>query len=209
MTISQTMDVPVLMNEMLTLSFNTKDVIKERIESDMKISVPTFTVLPESHPALKEVLKPFDFSNPPINPNAFASALVETCKLYKGLGLSANQCGFKHRVFVIGSGDEYVAFFNPEIVTTKGSVKFTEGCLSFPNLYVNIERPEAVEVKWQDFNGEPHKAIFNGLSARCFLHELDHLNGITFDTKLKPLALKMAKDRRIKLNKQLKKKTKK
>jgi len=171
------------------------------------IKVPTMTVTPkvstfklvsENDPILKEVIPEFDFDNPPVDPNAFASSLVETCIKHEGFGLSANQCGFRHRVFVVGAGEEYVAFYNPKIVSSSGSTKLPEGCLSFKNLYLEVERPESIEVEYQDFTGTHKTAKFSGLTARCFQHELDHLNGVCYTKHVGPVALKMANKRRIK-----------
>ncbi len=171
------------------------------------LKVPSMTVTPkvikfklvsENDPILKEVIPEFDFDNPPVDPNAFASSLVETCIERDGFGLSANQCGFKHRVFVVGSGDEYVAFYNPKIVSSSGSVRLTEGCLSFKNLYLDIERAETIEVEYQDFTGAHKTGKFTGLTARCFQHELDHLNGVCYTKHVGPVALKMAIKKRIK-----------
>jgi len=67
-----------------------------------KDSVKTFKIVSPDSAILHTKLKEFDFNNPPVNPNEFASSLVETCKENNGLGLSANQCGFPYRVFVIG-----------------------------------------------------------------------------------------------------------
>jgi peptide deformylase len=171
------------------------------------IKVPTMTVTPkvstfklvsENDPILKEVIPEFNFDNPPVDPNAFASSLVETCIKHEGFGLSANQCGFRHRVFVVGAGEEYVAFYNPKIVSSSGSTKLPEGCLSFKNLYLEVERPETIEVEYQDFTGTHKTAKFSGLTARCFQHELDHLNGVCYTKHVGPVALKMANKRRIK-----------
>jgi peptide deformylase len=115
--------------------------------------------------------------------------LVETCKKYNGIGLSANQCGFEYRVFVMGSGEEYVAYFNPKIISSKGETHMEEGCLSFPFLNLRITRPAEVEVEYQDFTGVKRNKTFTGITARCFLHELDHMNGIVYTSRVKPLAL--------------------
>ena len=100
--------------------FNTEDTLKQRSYSQMH-SVPTFDLVPETHPILKQVMPEFDFANPPVNPAEFASSLVETCKKYNGYGLSANQCGFPYRVFVMGTDDNYVAFFNPKVKTNENN----------------------------------------------------------------------------------------
>jgi peptide deformylase len=148
-----------------------------------------FKLVSGNDPILRETMPEFDFSNPSVNPNQFASSLVETCKANHGVGLSANQCGFRYRVFVMGANDEYVAFFNPKVLEEKDEVHMMEGCLSFPLLNLRVTRPKEIVVEYQDFNGKPHVARFNGISARCFLHELDHMNGIVYTDRAKPLAL--------------------
>ena len=86
------------MSEVIT--FNTEEAAKV---TATPVEVKTFKLVSEDDPILREVLPEFDFANPSINPNEFASTLVETCKKHDGYGLSANQCGFKHRVFVVGA----------------------------------------------------------------------------------------------------------
>ena len=179
-------------NEVLTFNTAEDKVYQEQIK--------IYNLVPENDPILLEALPEFDFDNPEINPTELASALVETCKMHKGLGLSANQCGLRYRVFVMGYGDEYVAFFNPKILHQSDEVvHMQEGCLSFPQLFLNITRPSTVSVEYQDYNGNDKKAVFTGMTARCFLHEYDHLSGITFTTRAKPLALKSGNDKRKKL----------
>jgi peptide deformylase len=182
------------------------DVIKINTEDSLKNnSVPiqeskVFRLVSENHPILKQVLPEFNFDDPPVNPNEFASTLVETCKMHRGIGLSANQCGFDYRVFVVGAGDNFVAFFNPELINvSKEEVHMVEGCLSFPFLALRITRPAEIGVRYQDFNGEWKGTTLSGISARAFLHELDHLNGILYTEKVKPLALKSGINKRNKL----------
>lgn len=172
------------MNENIIINTEQETTTLEKIE--------TFPLVTELHPALHETLPVFDFANPPVDPMKFASSLVETCKKFKGLGLSANQCGFRHRVFVMGAGEEYVAFFNAKLVSiddSAGEVHMEEGCLSFPFLNLRITRSKKINVEYQDFTGQVKTATFDGITARCFLHELDHMNGILYIDKAKPLAL--------------------
>lgn len=168
--------------------------------SATQVKPKTFRIVPEGEAPIHYAIPEFDFSNPPVNPNEFASSLVETCIKNKGLGLSANQCGFKYRVFVAGAGDEYVAYFNPRIVSMSRHENIgVEGCLSFPNLFLNVLRPQWVEVEYQDFNGVKHTTHFYDMTARILTHEIDHMNGITFIERTKPLALKSGVDKRNKL----------
>jgi peptide deformylase len=162
--------------------------------------VEIFSLVPEIHPALKSSLPEFDFKNPPVDPNTFASSLVETCKKHNGLGLSANQCGYNYRVFVMGTGDEYVAFFNPKIISvSEEKRRMEEGCLSYMDLFLNIERPSVIEAEYQDYMGNTKTTKFAGITARCFQHELDHMNGIVYTMHVKPLAMQMAMKKRSKL----------
>ena len=186
------------------ITFDTSEALKPVVTGSSSF-VKTYDLVPEDDSILTEPISEFNFNNPPINPNKFASTLVETCKKHNGYGLSANQCGFKHRVFVVGTANNYVAFFNPKIVETKGEVHMAEACLSFPMLAIHITRPAEVVIEYQDYNGEKHTEHFIGMTARCILHELDHLNGIVYTTKAKPLALQNGIKRRNKLMKMVKK----
>lgn len=165
-----------------------------------QVKIDLLELVDENHPLLRQVLPEFNFNNTDIDPVAFASQLVETCKKHGAFGLSANQCGFNHRVFVMGTGDNYVAFFNPKI--TSQSVVLTEmeeGCLSFMDLFLKIKRPSEVYVEYQDYTGTTKTAHYTGLTAKVFQHELDHLNGIVYHSHVKPLALQMANKKRVKI----------
>ena len=188
------------MNEKDTIiSFNT-----ETGQSFVEKEIPTAVLVPEDSPILREVMPEYDFNNQQIGDiktaEELASILVETCKKYNGYGLSANQVGIKARVFVMGQGDDYIACFNPEIIAESSeTVHMVEGCLSFPLLALRITRPAGVVVQYQDWEGKYHKANFVGISARCFLHELDHMNGIVYTTRVKPLALQQGMKKRGKI----------
>jgi peptide deformylase len=168
------------MSDVITI--NTGEAVEQTVE--------TFELVDPRHPAMHKVLPEFDFANATINPTEFASTLVETCKKNHGLGLSANQCGFEHRVFVMGAGEEFVAYFNPKVISSKDEAHMEEGCLSFPFLNLKITRPKTIEVEYQDYEGVVRNKTFSGITARCFLHELDHMNGVVYTSRAKPLALK-------------------
>jgi len=181
---------------------DTSDALTSVVQPTLE-TIETFDLVSPEDPILREVMPHFDFENAIINPADFASSLVETCKKNNGVGLSANQCGFPYRVFVMGAGDDYVAHFNPEVIETSGESHMLEGCLSFPLLGLRITRPTEVTVKYQDFNGKEHTTKYVGISARCFLHELDHMNGIVYTDRVKPLALKSGLDKRNKVIKKM------
>jgi len=159
-------------------------------------------VFNDLNPMLSEVMPEFDFSNPPFSASELAGCLKATMKKYGGIGLAANQCSVKARVFVIGNEDEAIACFNPKIVSiSETSVSANEGCLSFPGLALNINRTETISVEYYDENGTLKTNTFSGITARCFQHELDHLNGIKFTSYVGKTSLLMAKKRQDKLKK--------
>ena len=188
------------------IKIDTAELIKPEhgLSAAPIVQVEIFKLLHEDDPTLHQPCPMFDFSNPVVDPNKFASSLVETCKTHKGYGLAAPQCGFLHRVFVMGQGDEFVAFFNPQITwKSEKDAHMLEGCLSFPFLGLRITRPESIAVKYYDFNGKEHEVRFDGLSARIFLHELDHLNGVVYTLMAKKLALEYGFKKRKKLMKKI------
>lgn len=132
-----------------------------------------------------------------------AKRMKMTMKLYSGLGLAANQCGVAERMFVIGTDEFQLVCINPKVIAQGEIVKDKEGCLSFPGLFLSVERPQWIEVEFIDEFGEIKQARLEGLSARCFLHELDHLNGVRYTTLVKPLALKMARQKANKIVKKI------
>ena len=103
---------------------------------------------------------------------------------HNGVGLSANQIGINERVFIMVKDLEYneiLVCFNPRIVK-QSSKTFTmeEGCLSYPDKFIEVERSETVVVKYEDENKIDHKIKLEGFAARVFLHEFDHMQGINF-----------------------------
>ena len=182
------------------ISFNTNEQVKKQLGIR-----ELYQLVPENDPILREVMPEWDFKNPPEDAVQLASNLVDTCMHHRGYGLSANQCGLRHRVFVMGANEEYVAFFNPKIVSTLGETHMIEGCLSFPLLGLRITRPQEIEVEYQDYNGTVRNAKYTGISARCFQHELDHMNGIVYTSRVKPLALQQGMKKRNKLKNMVKK----
>jgi peptide deformylase len=145
-----------------------------------------------SHPILREKLQDFDFNNPPVDPIDLANSLIQLMKDQRGIGLSANQCGLPYRVFVLWSEKPFVCF-NPRIIDqTSDQVMLEEGCLSFPHLVLKVKRPSTIKVRFQDAFGEMHTEKFVGMTARAFQHELDHLNGVMFQSRANPIHLQRA-----------------
>ena len=105
-----------------------------------------------------------------------------------GIGLSANQLGMNMKLFVAKAGGKQYSVFNPAITKfSKETVIMEEGCLSVPEMYGEVERPEKVTLEGLDTNGKKVKIKAWGLLARIFQHETDHLNGILFIDKAKNL----------------------
>lgn len=138
----------------------------------------------------------FNFANPTIDPKFLAVSLLRTMMKHGGVGLAAPQVGLIHRCFVMGAanGNGY-ACFNPKIILSAGETAFEEGCLTFKGLYLNIKRPEQIDVEYQDMTGVTHQATFDGLTSRTFQHELDHLNGVVYTSLVDRYTLDKAKGR--------------
>lgn len=123
-----------------------------------------------------------------------ALSLAETLSKTQGLGLSANQCGRTERMFAINMGEQIWTLINPEIVTKSDTFSdMAEGCLSYPGLYLKLKRPDNIKVKFQAINGEWIEQEFDGLTAVCVQHEIDHLDGKVFTDYVSPIKLDQAK----------------
>ncbi len=113
-----------------------------------------------------------------------SKTLIENMFHHDGVGLSANQIGMDVRAFAMVRDIEYndvIVCFNPRIVTRSDEcVWCEEGCLSFPDQFINVQRPDKIIVKYEDEEGKDHKISLSGLASRVFQHEFDHLNGIDF-----------------------------
>jgi len=124
-----------------------------------------------------------------------------------GIGLAANQIGLKKRVFVIGSNNipgfpAPFALFNPRIIEASPKTALDrEGCLSYPGLFLMVKRPAWVVAEYQDSQGNTKEIKIDGYLAKCFQHELDHLDGICFVDKVSPLKLNLAMKKIRKVNK--------
>lgn len=116
-------------------------------------------------------------------------AMIEAMHRARGLGLAANQVGWGRRLAIVSDtgepGDERIVI-NPEVVAEDGALAMEEGCLSFPGLAGLITRPERIRVRYTNLDGETVEEDADGLLARCFLHEIDHLQGILFISKMTP-----------------------
>ena len=115
--------------------------------------------------------------------------MIETMHDARGIGLAASQVGWNARVAIVsGEGErgEEFALINPEIVEVWGSDAMEEGCLSFPGVNAVITRAEGVLVRFTGLDGDEYEIEDDEMLGRCILHEIDHLNGITFLSKMTP-----------------------
>ena len=138
-------------------------------------------LIPNTHPILHERVKP---CSKDLDRSEMSRILKENMVHYEGIGLSANQIGIGERVFVMMLNmetEETITCFNPRIIKRyEDDVWFEEGCLSFPDEIINIQRPNRIVVKYEDEDKKDHKIKLSGMAARVFLHEFDHLEGIVF-----------------------------
>ncbi|MBQ7976908.1 MAG: peptide deformylase [Clostridia bacterium] len=110
--------------------------------------------------------------------------MKETLKIYDGVGLAAPQVGILKRVFIIDFDGEYIEAINPEIVKTEGEEILREGCLSIPDEWYDVPRPSKVTLKACDRYGNSFVKVGEGIVARAFCHESDHLDGILYIQKI-------------------------
>jgi len=189
------------MSEVLTIDTTSGIVTEERIEP--------LRLYGENHPMLSVAIPEYKEAIPNPTMTNLVARLKMTMKLYNGVGLSANQCGIMQRVFVIGTEHFQIACINPKVVAKSEELsRDNEGCLSFPALYVKVERPVWCDVEFYDETGAFKQIRLEGLTARCFLHELDHLNGVKFTQHVGPVALKLAQQRQEKMIKKMQRRKK-
>jgi peptide deformylase len=156
------------------------------------------------NPILDEVMPDFDFENPIMDPKELEIDMLACMFANGGIGLAAPQVGIRARVFTIGHAtmpENSFAVFNPVIVDASTELRdLEEGCLSFPNVYAKVKRPEWIVVKYYDKNGEEKTDKLEGYNCVCFLHEMDHLNGVVFKDRLSQLkwALAIKKSNKVK-----------
>lgn len=165
-----------------------------------EVVIEPLTLYNEDIPLLKEVMP--EYTNP--IPNDDMTILTQrmrmTMKKYGGIGLSANQCGVRARVFVIGTDQFQIVCINPKIISKSDEMeRDREGCLSAPGLFLPVSRHTSIKTEFTDENGETKQVEFFGLTARCFQHELDHLNGIFYTSLASKVSLDMARRRQKKV----------
>ena len=167
-------------------------------QDDSEISIRKLDLLPEDHPVLHKEPLPWVFDPPQADPKLMYDVMLENMVYHRGLGLSANQIGMPVKVFAmrIDDSDMAIVCFNPEILEESDEmVIMEEGCLSYPLLYLKKKRPEKLSVKYQNADGDTIDAHFEGLAARVFHHEMDHMEGKTFVDGVSKIKLQSARQK--------------
>jgi peptide deformylase len=164
-------------------------------------------------PRLRQISAPVEKIDDDVR--ALVADMFETMYAAPGIGLAAIQVGVPKRILVIDlqepeeEGGEAVqdprVFINPEIVEhSDQEVPYTEGCLSVPDQYAEVDRPDRIRARWLDLDGKSHDEEITGMLATCLQHEMDHLEGILFIDHLSRLKREMILKKLIKQRKELK-----
>ena len=135
-------------------------------------------ILTDKDPALHKVCKPVTSFDKKLH--KLLDDMAETLEEANGVGLAAPQVGILRRVVIVDSGDGILELVNPTMVEISGEQIGAEGCLSVPGKYGLVKRPNVAKVRAQDRNGNWYEVEAKELIARCFCHELDHLDGIVY-----------------------------
>ena len=135
-------------------------------------------ILTDKEPALHKVCKPVESFDWKLH--KLLKDMKDTLIDSGGVGLAAPQVGILRRVVLVDTGDEIIELINPTLIATDGEQVGAEGCLSVPGKYGLVKRPYYAKVRAQDRHGDWFEAEGEELIARCFCHELDHLDGIIY-----------------------------
>ena len=155
-------------------------------------------ILTEENPALRKICRPYTEFNGRLH--ELLDDMKETLSQANGVGLAAPQVGILRRACIVmetnvpeGESEYFIELVNPEIIERSGEQEGGEGCLSLPEQYGIVKRPNHVKVRAQDRNGNFFEVEGDGLTARCFCHEIDHLDGVLFTDR----ASRMLSDKEI------------
>lgn len=151
-------------------------------------------VIKLGHPSLRKRAAEVELFDENIKQLAFD--MIDTMRVYNGVGLAGNQVNVLKRIFVIDwsivnedlTPKEYL---NPKIIDSEGSDSMEEGCLSIPDVNADVDRATKLQVEYNTVEGELIREELEGLPARVFQHELDHLDGVLFIDRIPPLQRKM------------------
>jgi peptide deformylase len=155
------------------------------------------------NPILDKELDDFNLESPQYDPKQLKADMVKVMLESNGIGLSACQVGLNFKAFVMGDSETNSTLcINPTVLQyTEETVVDVEGCLSFPNMFVKVKRPKEILAEFYDENLQKQTVKIEGYSARCYLHELDHLLGITMKDRVSKMKWDMATKKAKKLEK--------
>lgn len=147
----------------------------------------------EGHPALTRISEPWTDQ---ADRELLVKEMLRIMFATNGIGLAAPQVGINSRMFVMGNRTAVYACFNPRIIESSEEQAIgPEGCLSFPGLFLNVKRPTSIKVEYEDVKNHTQTREFTGIMARCFQHELDHLDGVCFTERSSKMGLRLARER--------------
>lgn len=142
---------------------------------------------------LERQVSEVDLEKLTFDPIELKKEMVDLMYSKNGVGLAANQIGMDAQIFVVGDKKTEALIINPRVLQhTSDTYQDIEGCLSFPGIFVNVKRPKEILVEYWDENLERKLHKLEGHAARCYLHEWDHLQGITFKDRVSKLKWNMA-----------------
>ena len=198
--------VPLIKSEKEEVKIDPKYLQEKKPEKRILPLIPPTDprLLMQIAPFVDDTLKEFDFKDRV----DLSKVMYNTMAKYGGLGLAANQVGLPYRMFIMGGHPSIEqgkirSIFNPLINdVSKETVNMKEGCLSFPFLFLMIERPKWVSIKYTDQHGKEIEETLHGMSARIFQHENEHMNGYIFTDLVSKFKLDRAEKARKKLIKQ-------
>ena len=195
--------IPLIKSEKEEIKIDPKYLQEKKPEKRVLPLIPPTDprLLMQIAPFIDDTLKEFDFKDRV----DLSKVMYDTMVKYGGLGLAANQCGLPYRMFVMGGHPSIEAgkvrsIFNPLVNdVSKETVNMKEGCLSFPFLFLMINRPKWVSLKYTDQHGKEIEETLHGMPARIFQHENEHMNGYLFTDLVSKLKLDRAKKARTKM----------
>jgi peptide deformylase len=146
------------------------------------------TILKVGDPALRQTSRAVDAFDKRLSD--LMDDLADTMRREGGVGLAAVQVGILKRAAVVENDGKFYELINPVVLKTSGEREESEGCLSVPNRREMISRPDAVTVRAYNRKGEVSETAVKGYTARAFLHEIDHMDGILFTDRVKKIKIK-------------------
>ena len=167
-----------------------------KMQAEFKLISPEAKILNEPLPEFKDETLPEGFTRTKI-----AEDLFVAMKQFGGIGLSANQVGLPYRMFVMGGHKDMEdgkarACWNPEIIEfSEETIQLSEGCLTYPLLFLQVSRPKTCKVKYTDNDGKEHIEDLDHMPSRVFQHEFDHMNGTDFTKLVSKFKLDRAKEK--------------